>query len=60
MIEFYTLPIFNPLTKTWLIDNKDGTWKEVSDEQYRNEYIRSVWFKTRYGAETGSTDGSKG
>ena len=56
MSQSYVLPIFNPLTKTWLIDNKDGTWKEISEEQYRGEYM----FTTRYGAETGSTDGSKG
>jgi len=41
----YTFPIYDPYTQTWIIDNRDGTTKVISQEEYDNT-MRT--FKTRY------------
>ena len=46
------LPVMNPFTKEWIIDNKDGTFSTLSSEEY--EHWRKENVKTVYdGANTG-------
>ena len=33
----YTLPMYDSYSDTWMIDNCDGTFKTVSDEEYRRD-----------------------
>ena len=48
----YMLPVMNPFTKEWIIDNKDGTFSTLSSEEY--EHWRKENVKTVYdGANTG-------
>ena len=50
------LPVFNQITNTWLIQNEDGSFKEISNE----EYLKMFQIKTRYdGGDSGSTECSK-
>lgn len=46
MVNTYMLPVYNSVTDTWLIDNRDGTYKEISSAEYEKMFPKM--FKTRY------------
>ena len=64
----YMLPVMNPHTHEWIVDNRDGTYTTLSNEEYKQlgksisqqiaEELCSVQpmtndtFKTRYDAAT--------
>lgn len=51
------LPIYNPYDETWLIDNEDGTFSTVTNEEYQKLYspYRDM-FKTRYDKSSEEAD----
>ena len=48
-MKSYMFPVYNPITDTWLMVNGDGTFKEITNEEYTK--TRQKMFRTRYDPE---------